>query len=154
MVDALRTTWRDRLGLPDAPSGRCRVSVACESMGSVLLTASGPRFVCKDIGSGAVTARRVGNVFHDSGFADVFLRHLMQTGGRKHMTMNRLQCDIQLPGCQLGHLLPEHPQTKWPVAEDIVRSSDLSAWKSALYDGLWSADGFHVLCVDGTVPPA
>ena len=42
--------------------------------------ASGQRFVCKDIGSGAVAARRVGNVFHVRGFADVFLRHVMQTG--------------------------------------------------------------------------
>ena len=75
------------------------------------LTESGPRFVCKDIGSGAVAARLVGNVFYDRGIADVFLRRLMQTGSRMHMTMNRLQCDIQLPGCQLGHLFPEHPKT-------------------------------------------
>ena len=97
----------------------------------MLLTASGPRSVCKDIGSGAVAARRVGNVFHDRGFAGVFLRHLMQTGGRKHMTMNRLHCDIQLPGCQRGHMLLEHPKTMLPVAEDIVHSPDVSAWKSA-----------------------
>ena len=62
----------------------------------MLLTAAGPRFVCKDIGSGAAAARRVGNVFYDRGFADVFLRHLVQTGGRMHMTMNCLQCDMQL----------------------------------------------------------
>ena len=77
----------------------------------VPLMASGPRFVCKDIGSGAVPARRVGSVFHDRGFADVFLRHLVQTEGRTHMTMNRLQCDIQLQGCQLGHMLQEHLKT-------------------------------------------
>ena len=75
----------------------------------------------------------------------------MQTGGRMHVTMNRLQYDIQLQGCQHGHMLPEHPKTMWPVAEDIVRSPDVSAWKSALYDGLRSADGFHVLSVDGTM---
>ena len=51
----------------------------------VLLTAFGPKFVCKDIGSGAVAARRVGNVF---------LRYLKQTAGRMHMTMNRLKRDI------------------------------------------------------------
>ena len=45
-------------------------------------------------------------------------------------------------------MLPEHPNTMWPVAEDIVRSPDVSAWKSALYDGLRSVDGFHVLSVD------
>ena len=67
--------------------------------------------------SGALAARRVGNVFNDRAFADVFLRHLMQTGGRMHMTMNRVQCDIQLQGCQLGHTLPEQPKTMWPVAE-------------------------------------
>ena len=71
----------------------------------MLLTASSPRFVCKD-------------------------RHLMQTESRMHMTMNRLQCDIQLRGCQPGHMLPEHPKTVWPVAEDTVRSADVSAWKS------------------------
>ena len=124
----------------------CRLRVDGEHR--VQLTASGPRFVCKDIGSGAVAARRVGNVFYDRGFADVFLRHPMQTGGRMHTTMNRLQCDIQLQGCQRGHMLLEHPKTVWPVAEDIVRSPDVSAWKSALYDGLRSADGFHVLSVD------
>ena len=146
----------------------------------MLLTASSPKFVCKDIGSGAVAARRVGNVFHDRGFADVFLRHLMQTGGSHAHDDEPLQCDIQLQGCQLGHMLLEHPKMvaediqlqgcqqghmlpehpMWPVAEDIVRNPDVSAWKSALYDGLRSADGFHVLTVDGTmniakgVPPA
>ena len=65
--------------------------------------------------------------------------------------MNRVQCDIQLRGCQLGHTLPEHPKTMWPVAEDIVRSPDVSAWKSAVYDGLRSANGFHVPSVDGTM---
>ena len=111
----------------------------------VPLTASGPKFVCKDVGSGAVAARRVGKVFYDRGFADVFFRHLMQTGGRMHMTMNRLQCDIQLQGCQQGHTHPEL------VAEDIGSSPDVSAWKSALYDSLRSADGFHVLSLDGTM---
>ena len=104
--------------------------------------ASGQRFVCKDIGSAAVAARLVGNVFCDRGFADVFLGHLMQTGGRMRVAMNRLQCDIQLQGCQLGHTLPEHPKTMWPVAEDTVRSPDVATWKSALYDGLLSVDGF------------
>ena len=37
----------------------------------VPLTASVPRFVCEDIGSGAVGAHRVGNVFYDRGFADL-----------------------------------------------------------------------------------
>ena len=40
--------------------------------------------------------------------------------------MNRLHSDIQLQGCQQGHMLPEHPKTMWPVAEDIVRSPDVS----------------------------
>ena len=134
MADALRTTWRDRPSLSDAPSGPCRAAVACESIGSTGCYSRRPvrRFVCKDIGSGAVPARRVRNVFHDRGFADVFLRHLKQTEGRKHMTMNREQCDIQLQGCQLGHMLPEHPNTSWPVAEDIVCSPYVSAWKSGL----------------------
>ena len=112
----------------------------------VLLTASGPRFVCKD-------------------------RHLMQTGRSHAHDDEPLQCDIQLQGCQLGHMLLEHPKVvaediqlqgcqqghmlpehpMWPVAEDIVRSPDVWAWKSALYDGLRSADGFHVLSVDGTM---
>ena len=77
--------------------------------------------------SGALAARRVGNVFNDRVFADVFLRHLMQTRGRMHMTMNHLQCDIQLQGCQPGHLVPEQPKTMRPVAEDIVHSPDVSA---------------------------
>ena len=158
MVDALRTTWRDPPSLSDAPSGRCRAAVACESIGSTGCYSW--RLVR---GSCAKTSpwlpRWVGNVFHARGFADVFLRHLMQTGGRMHMTMNRVQCDVQLQGCQPGHLLPE-PKTMWPVAEDVVRSPDVSAWKSAFYDGLRSADGFHVLSVDGTMkiakgaPPA
>ena len=48
-------------------------------------------------------------------------------------------------------MLPEHPKRMWPVAEDIVRSPDVSAWKSAVYDGLRSANGFHVPSVDGTM---
>ena len=46
-----------------------------------LLTASGQRFVGKDINSGVATVRGVGNVVYDRSFADVFFRHLMQTGG-------------------------------------------------------------------------
>ena len=117
----------------------------------MLPTASGPRLVCKDIGSGAVAARRVGNVFYDRGVADVFFRHLMQMEGRMRVTKNRLQCDMKLQGCQPGHVLPEHPKTMRPVAEDIVRSPNVSTRKSALYDSLRSADGFHVQSVDGTV---
>ena len=97
----------------------------------VLLTASGPRFVCKDIGSGAVAARRVGNVFHDRGFADIFLGHLMQTGR--------------------SHAHDDEPFAVRPVAEVIVRSPDVSAWKSALYHGLRSSESFHVPSVDGTM---
>ena len=48
-------------------------------------------------------------------------------------------------------MLPEHPKTTWAVAEDIARSPDVSALKSALYDGLRSADGFHVRSEDGTM---
>ena len=48
-------------------------------------------------------------------------------------------------------MLPEHPKTMWPVAEDVVRSPDVSAWKSALYDSLRSADSFHVPGIDGTM---
>ena len=85
-------------------------------------------------------------------------RRLPQTpdadGGRTHTTMNRLHCDNQLQGCQLGHMLPEHPKTMWLVLEDTVRSPDVSAWKSAVYDGLRSAGGFHVLSVDGTMKSA
>ena len=40
---------------------RCSVGPLWEHR--VLLTAAGPRSACKDIGSGAVAARRVGNVF-------------------------------------------------------------------------------------------
>ena len=151
MVDALRTTWRNPPSLSDAPSGRCRAPVAWRYgvQGATHGVRSEVRL--QNIGPGAVAARQVGNVFYDRGFADVFLRHLMQTEGRMHMTMNRLQCDIQLQGCQPGHKLPEHPKTMGPVAEDIVRSPDVSAWKSALYDGLESADGFHVLSVDGSM---
>ena len=45
---------------------------------------------------------------------------------------------------------PGAPKTMRPVAEDIVRSPD-AAWKSALYDSLRSADGFHEQSVDGTM---
>ena len=48
-------------------------------------------------------------------------------------------------------MLPKHPKTMWPVAEDTVRSPDVSAWKSALCDSLRSADGFHVLSMGGTM---
>ena len=109
----------------------------------VLLTASGPKFVCKDIDSSAVAARR------ERLLRPWLRRRLPRTphaeGSRMHMTLNRLQRDIQQQGCQLGHVLPEHPKTTWPVAEDIVRSPDVSAWS------LRSADGFHVLSMDGAM---
>ena len=119
----------------------CRLRVDRECR--VQLTASGPRFVCKDIGSGRERLLR-----------PRLRRRLPQTldaeGGSHAHDDEPLQCDIQLRGCQPGHLLPEHPKTMWPVAEDIVRSPDVSAWRTALYDGLRSADGFHVPSVDGT----
>ena len=65
-----------------------------------------------------------------------------------HMTMKPFAVHIATayaPGW--GHI-PEDSKTMWPMAEDVVRSPDVSAWKS---DGLRSADGFHVLSVDGTM---
>ena len=68
-----------------------------------------------------------------------------------HMSVNRLQCDIQLHGCLLGHTLPEHRKTMWLMTEDFIRSPDFLVWKSALCDSLPSADGFRLLSVDGTM---
>ena len=73
--------------------------------------ASGPRFVCKDVGSFAVAARRVGNDFCDRGFAVVFLRHLMQTGGRTHMEWNLMEVS-RLRSCRLT---VRHPTARLPA---------------------------------------
>ena len=68
-----------------------------------------------------------------------------------HMSVNRVQCDAQLHGCPLGHMVPEHPKTLWPVVEDFTRCPGIRAWKSALSHGLRLAGGFRVLSTDGTM---
>ena len=131
---------------------RCRAPVACESIGST--GRNSRRLVrgsCAKTSTAPVPWLHAASGTSSTTAADVFLRYLLQTGCRMHMTMNLSQRDMQLQGCQLGHMLPEHPKTMWPVAEDIVRSLDVSAWKSALYDGHRSAGGFHVLSVEGTM---
>ena len=143
--------------LSDARIGRlsCARRLRVDREYRVLLTASGPRFVCKDIGSGAVAARRVGNVFYNRGFADVFLRHPMQTA-RSHA-----QDDEPFAVRHPTARLPARSHCSWSTRRRCCpwqRTSsvvpDVSAWKSALLDGLRSADGFHLLSVDGTLKMA
>ena len=55
----------------------------------------------------------VGNVFYDRGFADVFLRHLKQTEGRMHMTMNLCSATSN---CKVGSKV-----TCSPPKDDVAR---------------------------------
>ena len=65
--------------------------------------------------------------------------------------LNRFQCDIQLRGCVLGHMLPENVKTIWPIVEDVLRSPDIAAWRQALIDNLYNVGGCRVLSLDGTM---
>ena len=84
-------------------------------------------------------------------FADVLLRHQLQSGSRIKTFLNRFQCDVQLRGCVLGHMLPENAKTIWPKAEDVLHGPDVTAWRQALIDNLHDADGCRVLSLDGTM---
>ena len=90
-------------------------------------------------------------MYYDREFADIVLRYLLQSGSRLTTSLNRFQCDIQLRGCVLGHMLPELAKTMWPVAEDVLHSPDVTAWQQALMNNLHSSDGFRVLSFDGTM---
>ena len=82
VVDSLRTTSRDPPSSVAPLSCTRRLRVDREYR--VLLAASGPNFVCKDIDSGAVASRRVGNIFYDRGSADVFLTPHADGGWHAH----------------------------------------------------------------------
>ena len=86
---------------------------------------------------------------YDREFAAIVLRYLLQSGSRLTTSLNHFQCDIQLRGCVLGHILPEHAKTMWPM-EDVLQSPDVTAWQQALKHNLHSSDGFRVL-LDGTM---
>ena len=74
----------------------------------LLLSGSGPCFTVKEARTGTLPVRRVGNVYYDREFADIVLRYMLQSGSRLTTSLNRFQCDIQLRGCVLGHMLSEH----------------------------------------------
>ena len=115
----------------------------------LMLSGSGPRFISKEIGTGALAVRRVGNMFYDKEFADVLLRHQFQSGSRIKTFLNRFQYDVQLRGCVLGQMLPESTKTIWPKVEDVLHGRDVTAWQ-ALIDNLHDADSCRVLSLDGT----
>ena len=117
----------------------------------LLLSGSGPCFIGKEARTGTLPVRRVGNMYYDREFAEIVLRYLLQSGSRLTTSLNRFQCDIQLRGCVLGHMLPEHAKTMWPIVEDVLRSPDVTAWQQALMNNLHSSDGFRVLSLDGTM---
>ena len=48
----------------------------------LVLSGSCQRFTGKEISTGTLAVRRVGNMFHDREFADVLLRRLLQSGSR------------------------------------------------------------------------
>ena len=48
-------------------------------------------------------------------------------------------------------MLLEHAKTKWPIAEDVLHSPNVTAWQQALMNNLHSSDGFRVLSLDGTM---
>ena len=78
-------------------------------------------------------------------------RHQLQSRSRIKTFLNRFQCDVQLRGCVLGQMLPESPKTIWPSVEDALHGPDVTAWRQALVDNLYNADGCRVLSLDGTM---
>ena len=76
----------------------------------LVLSGSGPRFMSKDVSSGTLSVRRVGNMLYDREFADVLLRSLLQSGSRVGSFLNRFQCDVQLHGCVLATCFPKTPR--------------------------------------------
>ena len=90
-------------------------------------------------------------MFCDKEFADVLLRHQLQSGSRIETFLNRFQCDVQLRGCVLGQMLPESAKTTWPKVEDTLHGPDVTAWRQALINNLHDADGCRVLSLDGTM---
>ena len=117
----------------------------------LLLSGSGPCFIGKEARTGTLPVRRVRKMYQEREFADVLLRYLLQSGSRLTTSLNRFKCDIQLRGCVLGHILPEHAKTMWPKVEDVLHSPDVTAWQHALKNNLRSSDGFRVLSLDGTM---
>ena len=93
----------------------------------LVLSGSGPRFTGNGISTGTLAVRRVGNMFCDREFADVLLRHLLQSGSSITSFLNRFQCDVQLRGCVLGWMLPEDAKAIWPKVEDVLHSPDVTA---------------------------
>ena len=86
----------------------CSLRVNVDKEFRLMLSGSGPRFKSKEISTGALAVRRVGKMFHEREFADVLLRHQLQSGSRIKTFLNRFQCDVQLRGCVLGQMLREN----------------------------------------------
>ncbi len=74
----------------------------------LLLSGSDPCVTGKEARTETLPVRRVGNMYHDREFADIVLRYLLQSGNRLTTPLNRFMCDMQLRGCVLGLMHPEH----------------------------------------------
>ena len=64
-----------------------------------------------------------------------------------HMTMNRLQCDIRLQGCQQGHLQRSTRRRRGPRRRTSSAVPTSRRWSPHCT----TAFGFHLLSVDGTM---
>ena len=118
----------------------------------MVLTGDGPVFAsAAALTEGRLEVRRVGNVLYTRDFAERFLRLLLQLGGRVPACVNSLQTHFQLEGNELGHLMPEHSKTLWPIVADLQLSPDVVAWKAALYARAVARHEHQVLTVDGTM---
>ena len=115
------------------------------------LSGDGPLFLAEDSVRRSPSHRRVGNLYYDRDFAQRLVRHMPLTGGRLQSSLNSVQLEQQLAGNCLGHLMPTHATSMFPVAADAFASPDLIQWKGALCSQMVKRDQLEVLSGDATM---
>lgn len=117
----------------------------------LLLDGDGPRFISSPMAAADEGVRRVGNVLYTRTFAEALLREICLNRGSLPETMTRLQGAFLLKGCDMAVMMPEHAKTMWNVVADLMESTPLSRWQTALVAAAFRQGDYAVLTLDGTM---
>ena len=101
----------------------------------------------KEISTGALAVRRFGSMFHDREFADVLLRHQVQSGSSNQDITEPFPVRCSASFLRVG------PDASREGQDEMTKSGGClaTAWRQPLIDNVHDSDGCRVFSLDGTM---
>ena len=118
---------------------------------TMVLTSAGPRFVSpRDLGS-TIIVRRVGNLYYDRSFAQLFAKELILSQGRLQPALIRCIVHAEEGGNLATSIMPLHGKSMWCVAADIFGSPHMQGRMAGLLTSLHNRGELQCIALDGHV---